>query len=104
MAKKKVTKKKTAKKIAKKKTEKKVETVKSKPVEVKPGVVLKTPKTLHGTVVKLTRNGKKVNGILLSKDKQGPSDNLSFQWKSENGSLNVSEVTKQEVDELLNEK
>ena len=90
--------------MAKKKIVKKVELVEAEPVKIRPGITLKTPKTLHGTAAKLNRDGKEVVGILLSKDKQGPSDNLSFQWKDKNGSLNISEVTKQEVEKLLSGK
>ena len=58
--------------------------------------------SLHGKTVKLVRGGEEVIGVLLSKDKQGPSKNLSFQWKSKTGSACVSEVTEEEVEELLN--
>ena len=73
--------------------------------EQKPkGTTVSAVPTLHGKTVKMVRGGKEVIGVLLSKDKQGPSENLSFQWKNANGSLNVSEVTKEEIKKLLNGK
>ena len=60
--------------------------------------------TLNGKTVELVRNGKKTIGVLISKDKQGPSDNLSFQWKHVNGSACISDVTKEEIEKLLNDK
>ncbi len=58
--------------------------------------------SLHGKTVKLIRGGEEVVGVLLSKDTQGPSKNMSFKWKSKAGSACVSEVTEEEIDTLLN--
>ena len=68
------------------------------------GPVVRAKTTLHGKVVKLMRGGKEVVGTLLSKDRQGPSDNLAFQWKDINGNSCINEVTKDELDLLRNPK
>ncbi len=68
------------------------------------GAVIKGVASLNGKTVKLTRSGKEVIGVLVSKDKQGPSDNLAFQWKNEHGVSCISEVTKDELEILKNPK
>ena len=64
------------------------------------GTVIKGPLTLHGRKVKLVRGGKEVMGVLLSKDSQGPSDNLAFQWTDGNGSQCVNPVTQEEIEKI----
>lgn len=77
----------------------------AKKIEIKPeGPVLRTTPTLHGRVVKLVRGGKEVSGVLLSKDSQGPSDNLIFQWKDKNGVSCISDINKDELEQLKNPK
>ena len=66
------------------------------------GAVIRAIPSLNGKTVKLIRGGQEVIGVLLSKDKQGPSKNLSFQWKDKNGSVCVGDVTQEEVEKLLN--
>ena len=68
------------------------------------GAVIKAALSLNGKVVEMVRNGQKVKGVLLSKDKQGPSKNLAFQWKDKNGSACVSEVSQEEIEKLLSGK
>ena len=64
------------------------------------GPEIKGVASLHGKVVKLIRGDQEVTGVLLSKDTQGPSDNLAFQWKNKQGVSCISEVTKDELEEL----
>lgn len=67
----------------------------SKPV----GPVVKAPPTLNGKIVKLVRLGKEVEGVLLLST-QGPSGDLSFQWKNDEGISCISAVTKDELKAL----
>jgi len=68
------------------------------------GPTFKAITSLNGRTVELVRNGKKEIGVIVSKDRQGPSKNLAFQWKDKNGSACVSEITEAEIDKLLNVK
>ena len=68
----------------------------------KAGAVFKATPTLCGKTVKLMRGGKEVTGVLMSKDKQGPSDNLAFKWKDTNGVHSISEVTGEELEKIKN--
>ncbi len=73
--------------------------------EQKPkGIEVSAIPTLNGKTVELVRNGEKTIGVLISKDKQGPSDNLSFQWKNKNGSTCINDVSKEEIEKLLSGK
>lgn len=65
--------------------------------------VTATP-TLHGRIVKLVRGGEEVSGVLMAKDTQGPSDNLIFRWKDKKGNSCLSEVNKEEIEQLKHPK
>jgi len=68
------------------------------------GPTFKAITSLNGKTVELVRSGKKEIGVIVSKDRQGPSKNLAFQWKDKNGSACVSEVTEAEIEKLLKNK
>jgi len=70
----------------------------------KEGPTFKAIASLNGKTVELVRSGKKEIGVIISKDRQGPSKNLAFQWKDKNGSACVSEVTEAEIEKLLSNK
>jgi len=42
--------------------------------------------------------------VSLSKDKQGPSDNLAFQWKDNAGVSCISDITMEELEHIKNPK
>jgi hypothetical protein len=81
--------------MAKKKTTKKTEKV-----EKVQGTVIKAPVSLHGRTVKLTRVGKEVIGVLLSKDVKGSTDKLAFQWSDPNGVKCISDITAEELEKI----
>jgi hypothetical protein len=64
------------------------------------GTVIKAEPTFHGRLAKLKRGGVEVDGVLLSRDKQGPSDNLAFQWTDKDGNKCINEVTKEELEKI----
>lgn len=75
--------------------EKKIE--KKKPV----GPVIIGPPTLNGARVELTRGGKLVKGVLMSRDGQNSNDKLVFKWSDGEGPPSISPLTGAELDKLL---
>lgn len=57
---------------------------------------------LHGKVVTLTREGKKRKGVVLAKDLKKLSENLVFQWKSDDGKSCISPIGDDELKMLQN--
>lgn len=65
------------------------------------GATFKNPNTLHGKKVSLERAGKKVNGVLLSRNlKEGESESFNFRWVDENGSTCVCPITDEELQSI----
>lgn len=70
-------------------------------VEIKPvGPVITAPPSLHGRNIKLTRGGKRVNGVIISQDTQAGNDNFVFQWTDESGKNCISVVNGDELEKL----
>lgn len=60
--------------------------------------IIKNKVSLHGKIVTLKRDGKNVEGVLLSKTlKQGEDEKFMFRWKNKNGNACVSDTTDSEI-------
>jgi hypothetical protein len=70
---------------------------KEKPV----GPVVRALPTLHGKKTKLVREGKMINGVILSQDGQNSNDKLVFKWVNDKGTASISPLTGEELEKLL---
>ena len=60
--------------------------------------IIRNKVSLHGRIVTLKREGKDVEGVLLSKTlKQGEDEKFMFKWRNSDGNPCVSETTDSEI-------
>jgi hypothetical protein len=72
--------------------------------EKKVGVEIHGPNILHGKRARLVRGEQEVIGVLLANDSQVNSDKFAFQFVNKHGVKSISQVTKDElqnIDEYL---
>jgi hypothetical protein len=64
------------------------------------GPEIRNEKELHGRRVELTREGKKVRGVILAQDLKFSSHEFLFQWTGENGSQKMSPLLEGELEAI----